>query len=119
MRREFAAKYEDWRSAPFPPGGSSDDANEVHADLVVVDTWIADLVMPFVKEGRLVEQKVDIRAAVDRLLTQCQQLARSDRGEDQILAREYVCYLNRLRALYGVYLQLGSKTTSNPNESGA
>jgi len=57
---DFEAAVATWRSQPFPSGSINDALDELHADLVLADTWVAEAVIPFVDHGALQPAHVDV-----------------------------------------------------------
>lgn len=47
----FSRAVEAWRREPFPPGSATDALDELHADLALADSWLAEAVIPFVDRG--------------------------------------------------------------------
>ena len=57
---DFERAYSAWREQPFPLGSRLDALDEVHADLVLVDTWVAATIIPLVEAGRYHPAQVDV-----------------------------------------------------------
>ncbi len=49
-----------WRDQAFPPGSATDALDELHADLALADTWVAESVIPFVEHGLHKPARVDV-----------------------------------------------------------
>jgi hypothetical protein len=47
-----------WRERSFPAGSEDDDLDELHADIALADSWIADAVIPYVDAGLFNPPKV-------------------------------------------------------------
>jgi len=56
---DFERAYSKWREQPFPLGSSLDALDELHADLALVDTWVAEALVPFVEHGMYRPIQVD------------------------------------------------------------
>jgi hypothetical protein len=48
---EFDGLYARWWSTPLPSGSKRDAVDELHADLALVDVWVADTIIPLVEDG--------------------------------------------------------------------
>jgi hypothetical protein len=56
----FQEAYAAWRLQPFPSGSTNDEIDELHADLALVDSCVAETVLPFVERGEHVSPGVDV-----------------------------------------------------------
>lgn len=92
--------YREWRERPLPRGSSNDELAALHADLVLVDTWVAEAVIPFVERTQYVFSAVDVPAGIRVIRERAQELAPYCDGEDAGLAAEYIAYADRLDAVY-------------------
>jgi hypothetical protein len=92
--------YKAWSGEPFPPASDDHELEGVHADLVLVDTWVAEAVIPFVERTRYVFAAIDVRAAIRGIRCRAEELEASRSGDDAYLAREYIAYADRLDAVY-------------------
>ena len=64
---------ESWQRQPFPPGSSDDAIDELHADLALADSWIAEAVLRLVEHGQLKFARVDV---IDELRTLAERAAK-------------------------------------------
>jgi len=101
-----------WLSTPLPAGSSSDDLDEVHADLALIDTWVAGSVLPMLQSGRWPPATPDVVAALDELSTEIERLRTQD-GDENGLANQYLAYACFLRRVYGIFL---ARTDDGMNE---
>jgi hypothetical protein len=89
---------------PFPEGSADDDVDELHADLALVDTWIAEAIVPFVDEGVIVPVKVDPLAALHEINARATRLAISTSAGDKKRLEQYLRYAEALREAYEAFL---------------
>src|SRR4051812_14384882 len=52
-------------SEPFPDGNGQDELGEAHADLALVDTWVAGLLITYVTDGTYVPARTDVLEELD------------------------------------------------------
>lgn len=106
----FESAYRAWREAPFPGGSSNDKVDELRAELILADTWLADTLIPFVEEGRRWEDTSDISERLDRIFAEAEEhmgaLAVADReklllycGYASLMRRAITGYTEVLRSL--------------------
>jgi hypothetical protein len=93
--------YKAWRAQPLPPECDDAELNKLHADLALVETWVAEAVVPFVEHTRYVFAAVDVSAGIRSVHDRAEELASLRQGDDAKLAREYAAYAERLEAVYG------------------
>jgi len=93
--------YYAWRREPFPHGGSDEQVDELHADLALADSWVAESVIPFVERGQFLPAQVDVVQGL-RLL---RERAAAHRSPDR--AMEYLKYVELLSDVYDAFLQEG------------
>jgi hypothetical protein len=107
--------YTLWRAQPFPLGSAHDDMDELHADLATVDTWVADMVVPYVEYGKRFPLKVDVAAGIQRIRARVASLRESIEGDDRSLLDQYAAYLDLLEDVFSAYAserQRGSESDS-------
>jgi hypothetical protein len=92
--------YIAWRQHPLPPCSSDDELHEVHTDLALVDTWVAEVVVPFVEQRRYAFTTVDIDGALRGIRERADAAAASGADGDAELAARYRAYADCLKALY-------------------
>jgi hypothetical protein len=93
--------YDLLRQEPFPTGGRDDDLDELHADLALADSWVAESVIPFVERGSFAPAKVDVLQALRTMREQ----ARGLRDPDARSA--YLRYIDLLSRVYETFLRAG------------
>lgn len=103
MGAAFDRTYKAWRDQPFPRASADKELAGVHADLVLVDAWVAEAVIPFVERKQYVFAVVDVSAGIASIHARAAQLAASCNGDDAELARAYAAYAERLDAVYGEF----------------
>ena len=96
--------YARWRRQPFPPGSASDAVDELHADLALADSWIAETVIPFVEHGVHKPAHLDVVAELRALEDRAAQLGRSVSPEDSRLLQDYSQYVALLLLVYEDFL---------------
>ena len=102
--REFEDAYSSWRGQPFPSGSSRDALDELHADLALADTWVAETVIPYVENGLRRPARVDVDTELRRLRTRAVELGQVGDAEDRRLANSYRDYAGLLLHLYAAFL---------------
>jgi hypothetical protein len=102
----FTEAYTAWRSLPFPPGSTEDTLDELHADLALADTWVADSVIPYVERGIYEPAQVDVLDTLRTLRNRAGALR--DRGPDPGLAGRYIKYVDVLLRVYHEFLAVVS-----------
>jgi hypothetical protein len=96
----------EWREAPFPRGSAVDSLDEVHADLALYDTWVAECVLPYLQHGVWEPAVPDVLGAIDALTNQVEELSTSG-TEDLEAAESYLAYASLLRSVYVAFLHAG------------
>ena len=101
----FVSAYASWRAEPFPPGSTRDDLDELHADLALIDTWVADTVVLYAERGVLAPPaKVDIRQGIRRLAERLDNLPRTDKDpQSEALLAAYERYLALTAEVFEAY----------------
>jgi hypothetical protein len=107
----FADRYAVWRNRPFPAGSADDSVDELHADLALVDSWVAESVVPFVERGLYRPAGVDVIGELWRLRARATELAGTRGQDDATLAGSYTSYLDLLIDLYDDFLRQPTGTT--------
>jgi hypothetical protein len=85
-----------WRNTPFPPGSSNDALDEVHADLALYDTWVAESVLPFMDSGVCAPAVPDVLGALDEVTRRIRELDSATADPDAVLA--YAAFLREARS---------------------
>jgi hypothetical protein len=102
---EFEKAYEAWRLRPFPKGSHVDALDELHADLALADTWVAESVVPFIKRGVYSPAQVDVMEILSEVRSRATKLAESVGGADREVAMEYAAYAHLLEIVYEAFLR--------------
>jgi len=102
---DFERAYSKWREQPFPLGSSLDALDEVHADLALVDTWVAEALIPIVEHGMHRPIQVDPIQKLEEIQDSATELGKSATADERRLAREYVEYADLLRSVYEQFLK--------------
>lgn len=97
---DFEGAYTAWRNQPFPVGSRVDALDEVHADLVLVDTWVAQTVIPFVEEGRYRPAQVDVLEKLQEVRDRASALSKSGSADEKRLVSDYLRYADLLKSVY-------------------
>ncbi|WP_156786302.1 hypothetical protein [Microterricola viridarii] len=108
MTTTFEGAFQSWRDAPFPRGSSRDPADEVHANLALYDTWVAESVVPFMDRGIWQPAVPDVLGALENLGGQVQELRRAG-TEDLEALSAYLAYADLLRTVYRAFLRRGGR----------
>ena len=109
---EFNDAYVAWRNQPFPAGSTDDALDELHADLALADTWVADSVVPYVERGVFQPARVDVIEEVSRLRDRVVAL-RSAGGD---LSASYRDYANLLLRVYEGFLAETRRESSRQSD---
>ena len=102
---DFERAYSAWRQRPFPEGSRIDPLDELHADLVLADTWVAQTIIPFVEDGRYHPAQVDVLGKLQEIRDGAAALGKSGVADEKRLAREYLTYAELLRTAYESFLK--------------
>ena len=107
---EFEDAYASWRSRPFPPGSTNDSLDELHADLALADTWVAETVIPFVEHGVSDPARIDVVNELRKLRSRAEELGRASDGEEARQAASYRDYFDVLLRVYEGFLTRAPKS---------
>jgi len=102
---EFEKAYAAWRVQAFPIGSGLDALDELHADLALADTWVADTVIPFIERGIYSPAKVDVLGRLSEIRQRAIELAETVGGGDHDLAMEYDAYAHLQETVYQAFLR--------------
>ena len=100
----LTTSYERWQREPFPPGHPDDAIDELHADLALADSWVADSVTPFVERGMHEPARIDVISELHELRGRATDLEASVASDDRALVRDYAAYLDALLVVYQDFL---------------
>lgn len=96
-RQELEDACKRWRSTTFPAGSTSDELDELHAQLAYIDAMVADTAVPFMagrRHGRLPEQALE---ELEHVTAAAARLANDPDLETSRSARAYGEYAKILR----------------------
>jgi len=101
-RDAFLTAYEAWRCLAFPPGSPNDDLDELHADIALADTWVANSVIPYVTDGvaYTAGDEADIIRDLQNLRSRAETLAMDSVADEVKLALDYLDYVDALLAVF-------------------
>ncbi len=105
MKNSFSEAYRQWRVEPFPKEEATTEFGDLHADLALIDTWVADSVVPYFDRHIYTPAKVDVLGKIASIESKLSQ--GSETGTFALKAQPYVKYLGLLRGVYGEFLQIG------------
>lgn len=108
MTTSFEGAFQSWRDARFPRGSSIDALDEVHANLALYDSWVAESVLPFMDRGIWQPAVPDVLGALENLVRQVEEL-RSSGTEDLEAVSAYWAYADLLRTVYRAFLREGGR----------
>jgi hypothetical protein len=95
----FADAYEAWRRQPIPRGAADDAVDELHAALVLADSWVAESVIPLVERARFVPAELDVLGELTKMRDRAVAL------RDPARVTEYLTYIELLTDVYGAFLR--------------
>jgi hypothetical protein len=96
----FEKAYADWRDRRFPPGSANDAVDELHADLALADTWVAEAAVPVMDGREHTPVRVDVSGELRALRKRATALLEHVGTADQALVTSYVDYIDALAAVY-------------------
>jgi hypothetical protein len=85
-------------------GSAEDDLGELHADIALADTWVAESVVTYLKRGTFLPAKIDVLHELKALHIRA--IALGNAGG----AAEYLQYIDLLSNLYEAFLREGDQT---------
>lgn len=97
---EFEDAYIAWRNQPFPSGSGDDSLDELHADLALADSWVADSVIPYVERGIFQPAQLDVIGELGKLRGRALELRAGGGREDPALYDAYRDYADLLVRVY-------------------
>lgn len=100
----FDNLYGKWHAAGFPSTTMNDEVDELHKDLILYDSWVAESVIPFVKNGRHVPAVPDVVRTLDEFMQRAEVLAQRLGGQDLVSVQEQMAYAKCLAELYAEFL---------------
>jgi hypothetical protein len=99
----FDDLYTRWREAPFPPGSHRDDLDELHADLALVDTWVAETIVPYAERGVVTPPQVDVDACIKAIRDRALRFDRGATGEEQATLMRYIAYVDLIEQVFTAF----------------
>ena len=106
---EFDDAYVAWRKQPFPHGSIDELVNDVHGDLAVADTWVAESIILFVEDRTFRPAKVEVLAELGMFRRRAVELLEISDEDDTQLLNSYIDYFDRLARVYTAFLARGSQ----------
>jgi hypothetical protein len=106
----FDLAYARWRSTPFPKGGDPRVYGEIHADVALADSWIAETLLPFVSRRVVNPATIDVIGRLAALRAKIRRLKRQSAPEDHPAADRYLAYVDALSDVYAAFLVLANRT---------
>ncbi len=96
-----------WRASPFPSGSTNDEIDELHAELVNVDNWVAEVLVPYIDRQAAWTPAVDVQAGIQSVRTQASHLLEvlEDPAEKSAV-ESYDRYAQLLEAAYERFLEI-------------
>lgn len=113
---DFVTASSKWMDEPFPAGSANDDIDEVHTELVTVDMWVADLVMPYLMHERVLTDRVGIGAALEQMHQRLNELRLSSSPAETTVLERYSAYAQLLEDVFSA-LQVEIATARPTDES--
>lgn len=104
----FNASVAAWRRAAFPVGSKNDELDEIHADLALIDTWVAGSVLPYVDTDVWEPAVPNVLGALDSLERHVHGVHLDGENHVQV-ANRYLAYAGLLRSVYEEFLQVGDR----------
>jgi hypothetical protein len=95
---------------PFPPNSKTKELGELHDELALVDTWVANAIIPFVEDGVYRPIKVDPLAELEKIRDRATELGRSFPPGDRERLDPYIRYADALREVYERFLSVPKPT---------
>jgi hypothetical protein len=95
----FREAYDAWMGVPFPSGDAEDSIGDLHDDVALVDTWVAESVVPYVKHGAFIPATPDVLGELQALSERATALGAAGG------APEYLRYIVLLSDLYSGFLR--------------
>jgi hypothetical protein len=92
------------RSSESDSFGGQNERDELHADLVLADVWVAESVIPFVEHGLHEPARVDVVKVLRDLNARAGELEQRSEGADARLAAAYREYAAVLLRVYEAFL---------------
>lgn len=102
---DFEAAYVAWRNQAFPPGSADSSLDELHADLALADTWVAESVIPYIERGVYEPAQIDVIDELHSFCNRVDDLKRRGGGGDPILSDTYRDYAELLIRVYESFLE--------------
>jgi hypothetical protein len=102
----LADAYAAWTRQPIPHGAADDVVDELHADLALADSWVAESVIPFVERAEFTPAEPDVLHELRKMRDRAAAL------HDPAHATEYLRYIELLSDVYGAFLRERPSTTN-------
>jgi hypothetical protein len=100
---DFEQLAQRWKVIPFPAGSQNDELDDLHARLVLADTWLADSVLPYLRDRTWARPVVDVVGELEAIISASRHFTSASTSEG-LLAAEYRNYADVLMQLYLAFL---------------
>jgi hypothetical protein len=115
---DFVTASSKWMDEPFPAGRANDEIDEVHAELVTVDMRVADLVMPYLMNGRVFTDRVGIGAALEQIRQRLNELRLSSSPVETTVLERYSAYAQLLEDVFSAFqVEIATAGPTDPTSS--
>lgn len=91
-----------WQGSVFPKGSPDEELDEIHADLALCDSWIAESLLPYLRTGKWVPAIPDVLQVLDDIVDRLNR--QQEQRNDLVLIDQYTQYASLLRAVYKGFL---------------
>jgi len=93
----------EWQKLGFPKGSRDEELDEIHADLALCDSWVAESLVPYLRTGRWTPAIPNVLQTLDDIIARLNQ--RQKQVYDRALIDQYLRYAMLLRAVYKGFLE--------------
>jgi hypothetical protein len=97
---EFEDAYRRWMGDWHLEGSADDEIDDLYGDVNLADTWVAEVVVPYVARGVYRPAGIDVVSRVTELMRRADDLAERRTGSDRAKVMRYREYIAVLLALH-------------------
>ncbi len=101
---KLEAAYRAWRAAPIPSGCRGDESEDLHGDLLVADTWVAEDLVPYIESGATFNSAFDVLPRLLALHARATELIEDPQNADPACAILCADYAKLLIDVYVLFL---------------
>jgi hypothetical protein len=94
--RDFSVTSRIWLATPFPADGRDPRVNDLHADLALADTWVAEEATPVINGRGRQKPGIDVSGGLGQLELRLQAVRPAVTDGDRELLDSYLAYLGIL-----------------------